>query len=141
MSVRVVPVLAAILAANAAAAQQYDPAAVGTPPAGVVVPAEQKAIAPAQPGATNPEIGLNPPPTTPPPPAAEPRAPSPPPAPLPTPGVSVAPSPKVTASPRAGVSKKRAASRRPRTPRTAGKKPAVTSTTGPDGRVVISNER
>lgn len=135
MSMRVAPVLAAVLAARAAA-QQYDPGQKATPPAGVVVPAEQKAVVPSLAGQENRTIDVNAPPPV---PTKIPDA-GPSPADVPAPGVSVAPSPTVTGSPRTEVSKKKATAKAAKTPRNTKKKP-VKSTAGPDGKVVLSNQR
>jgi len=126
------------LLAVRAPAQQYDPGPKATPPAGVVVPAEQKAVVPSYPGQENRTIDVNAPPAVPTkPPDARPS-----PADAPAPGVSVAPSPAVTGSPRAEVSKKKASSRSVKSSKAAKKsKKAVKSTVGPDGTVVLSNDR
>jgi hypothetical protein len=124
--------LAALLALHAAA-QQYDPGPKATPPAGVVVPAEQKAVVPSLPSQENRTIDVNSPPPVP----AKPPEPRPSPADVPGPGVSVAPSPAVTGSPRAALSKKKAPAKAPKKT----KKKAVERTTGPDGKVVLSNDR
>jgi len=128
--------LAFALAGGASFAQPVDPGPKATPPAGVVVPAEQKAVVPSLPGQENRAIDVNAPPPLPTkvPDARSPAGDG------PAPGVSVAPSPTVTGSPRSEVSKKKATAKPTKTPKKMKKKP-VKSTTGPDGRVVLSNQR
>jgi hypothetical protein len=136
MKLRILLVLP--LASGTLAAQAYDPGPKATPAAGAVAPAEQKAVVPSFPGQVNRTIDVNAPPPVPTPPP-EPRLS---PVDLPGPGVSVAPSPTVTGSPRAGVSKKKTAktATSAKAPKKA-KGKTVKSTTGPDGRVVLSNDR
>jgi len=119
-------------------ARQVDPGPKATPPAGVVVPAQQKAVVLSFPGQENRTIDLNAPPPVP----TEPPDLRPSPVEGPAPGVSVAPSPAVTGSPRAGVSKKKSTARAATTAKAPKKsKKKVTSTSGADGSVVLSNDR
>lgn len=120
-------------------AQQVDPGPKATPPVGVVVPAEQKAVVPSFPNEENRTIDLNAPRPVP----TKPPEPGPPSADAPAPGVSVAPAPAVTGSPRSGVSTKKATSRTAaaKAPKKTKKKKPVKSSIGPDGQVVLSNER